>query len=161
MAKLLGAVFHVDKDLIKTRLGIPFPVRQCLQCRGYIKNRKSFCSSQCQYDYTHIELECPECGQIFRRKQSYVKKRVAKPSINNGKLQKRFYCSRRCFGQYWGRNYGFGTRHGYHRPRKWNWDLVLHIQRETGYGAWRLSRLTGVPISTVSMILRKSRTKEC
>ena len=44
-------------------------------------------------------------------------------------------------------------------PRKYNWDEVWKRHLETGYDAWRLSKLFNIPVSTISVILNHYKKK--
>ncbi len=106
-AKLLGAIFGKDVDLIKRRLGVPVVDRKCLQCGKQLPyQHKYFCTRKCWHDYTNITVECFECGELFKRSQSDITHQLNTPQ-GNGKAVQHLFCSRTCLGKFVGRNYGF------------------------------------------------------
>ena len=148
---LLGTIFNKDTDRLKIRYGL---LEQCSQCDQPAQLGKLYCSKDCKNASTHIKISCSQCGKIFVRSQSQLER-----NTSQGK-QRFWFCSRYCRSQFVGQNYGFrvhpencGSSFGSHR--KWNWSIVYEARDRTGFGAWRLSRLLGIPLSTISVILRK------
>lgn len=101
-----------------------------------------------------VKLVCDECGRDFKRERSQVTFKIKKG-------QKLWFCSRHCLGKYTGQHYGFtahpenaGWERG--RSRKWDWGKVYKMREETGWGALRIGRALGIPVSTVSAILRRA-----
>ena len=76
----------------------------CLNCqqllrytsRSHSKNEK-YCSRQCQYDYTHIQIACELCGKLKVYALSDVLYRLRKRCVNH------FFCSHHCTGIWLGK----------------------------------------------------------
>ena len=154
---LLSAIFCEDKERMRLRFGLPLSVNKykCLNC-GKIVYRTSpvrFCSGECRRKYNIIQVSCSECGALFPLGRYDLNDRTKNHKISE------IFCSRKCFGRYVGRNYGFGA-HPEHcsikaRSRKWNYGEIKRIRQLTGWGATRISRYLSIPESSVGKILRK------
>ena len=95
-----------------------------------------------------IELTCETCGKKFYRKSYYIS------PTSSGR-----FCSKKCWGVYFGRNYGFGIhrkigRNGNH-ARKWDYKRIYELQDATGWGAHKIGTTMRIPVATISMILAK------
>ena len=112
-----------------------------------------FCSLQCKHNYYRSPtLICEVCGKPFQRLIAEIR-----AAINRNGLR-HVFCSRQCMGKWFGKNYGFGIfpEHRVHiHKHKWNWDKVIELRQQTGWGVWRLGRALGIPQSTVHSILTK------
>ena len=78
----------------------------CLECGNPIEEGKKFCDRKCQNAYNKILVTCNQCGKLIERIPSVViftERRVRMGYKGN------FYCDRKCFGRWFGENYGRGT----------------------------------------------------
>lgn len=91
--------------------------RFCVICGklipGAARNSKT-CSIGCNFLSCHIEVECNWCGEKFYRGKSVVNGMLPKRGYSNNK---KHYCSRKCYGSYWGKTYGWGSEAGKNRLR--------------------------------------------
>jgi hypothetical protein len=94
------------------------PVIKCQNCgkekfRGKYFHNSKFCSYKCYSEYRSkihkIKVECTQCGRIFDRNISEV---LSYPSCIKHGHKGRMFCSRKCFGAYAGKYYGFGRKGG-------------------------------------------------
>ena len=132
---LLAAIFAKDRDEVLARKGLLRyePKRLCRSCGQEIAERGKVYCAACRL----IPVACENCGQVVERRRADVLK---KPSQHQ-------FCDHLCHGQ-WLHQRGLPGR------RKWNWEKVWATHLATGYGDVRLSRLLGIPQSTVFKILR-------
>ena len=95
---------------------VVYPIRFCEQCGGLIgsKNgtRKNFCSMQCYSDSCNTLLTCDNCGDLFKRRIAQIEYYTYVRGYEH------YFCDRRCFGAWSGRNFGWHTARGYSRNRK-------------------------------------------
>lgn len=109
IARLLVAVFGLpygkSEELVFRRLGLPVPItkRFCADCGKPIslKNKTVYCQ-KCYTPHTYIELACPVCERLFKRRASEVIWYINKVG------QEHFFCSGRCKGKWLGVHYGKG-----------------------------------------------------
>lgn len=97
-----------------------------------------------------IELTCETCGKKFYRKSYCIR------PTSSGR-----FCSKKCWGVYFGHNYGFGIhgkigRNGNH-DKKWDYNLIYELQDATDWGAHKISKTMRIPIATISAILAKRK----
>ena len=149
---LLAAIYGKDTNKLRLKYGLPLKGKfnYCLNC-GKITPRK-FCGAKCRHEYAYIQMECVECGVLFRRN---VKQWLWQKNHNPlAKQDANVFCSRKCYGRW------FGKHHGFVAHRKWDYDLVWKRHLETGFGAPKLSCLLNIPEATIGCILAKCRQKE-
>ena len=157
VARLLSAMLERPVEEINRKLGIPYQGKICLHCSKPLRHTKNthFCSYICQRAYTQIELICDWCGKSFKRRATLVVKNLSKDGYQH------IFCSRKCMGNYAGNHYGFAVHPENARAggdhRKWDWIKVLALKEENGWGGIRISRALGIPLGTVSRILRKGK----
>jgi len=84
--------------------GIPF------KC-GYNRPINMFCSKKCFKEYYNVTLTCRVCGKKFTVNKSDYKVKLRIRKIDG------FFCSKICYGKWWGKNYGFGSEKGYKNRR--------------------------------------------
>ena len=100
-----------------------------------------------------VKFACDECGRAFERVRSQV-------IYKTKKGQKLWFCSRHCLGKYAAPRWGFAAHPentgGIRGPKKWDWGKVYKMREETNWGALRIGRALGIPVSTVSQILRRA-----
>jgi len=123
-------------------------------CNLHRRNGK-FCSRVCYWSWCRTTIICKICGKAFTVRNSDIRGRLKK-----GQSPPRF-CSKRCQGKWLAKTAGFEV-HPENRLQKgiglkWNWDKVMELQKQTGWGSNRLGKTLGIPYSTVSNILRKRR----
>ena len=152
---LLAAVYGKDKNLLRIAYGLPTtkPLYHCGNCNKITTNPYGWCSPVCRKTLSTITVICSECQQPFTINKSQL---IARTKRN--KIEQK-YCSRKCHGRWTGRNYGFGVHPEHKRgtpKRKWNHELVLHLRRDTSWGAIRLSRKLNIPKATISQILQNN-----
>lgn len=159
---LLAAIFGEDSDKARQHYGLPLKriKRWCRNCgKLLVGDRKEFCSPKCYHEAHTVPLECSECGTIFYRRQSQVLYHLNHPLSSNGKPQERFFCNKKCFGRWAGKNYGFVAHPenvlGGGSPRKWDYSKVYELRDSTGWGGMKISRELGIPNQTVYSILKK------
>lgn len=69
-------------------------------------------------EHRYVPLVCGNCNEEFRVRPSEVRSRLRR---NESRKEAQFFCSRKCYGAYSGRNYGFAAhpenrRHGLTSP---------------------------------------------
>ena len=64
----------------------------CKFCGSLHYKRNQFCSSECRFTYTHIEVHCAFCHVPFYRTRQIIDK-------NMRRGYNRIYCSRICFAK--------------------------------------------------------------
>jgi predicted RNA-binding Zn-ribbon protein involved in translation (DUF1610 family) len=169
IADLTAAIFDLDVDEVRMRLGAP-PKHRTMICvcgksfdphHGYAGYREKgspqkilYCSLECAEESRVVTFECAECGNLFPRSQSIV---LHEAKYHSEK--KLHFCNRKCFGAYSGKHYGWAVypSSGGGAKRKYDWNLVWEKHLETGYGSLRLSRVLKIPDSTITNILSKMR----
>lgn len=152
---LLAAIFGEDPDKLKLRFGLPVklrgrPQRFCESCGSLFSFTSS--SQLCSACRT-IHLACAECGRLFSRRTKQVIYQF------NKKGYQYTFCNRRCLGSYAARHYGFiahpeNAKKG--KKRKYDWDQVIALARETGWGARRIGRQLGISSNHVVTILKSA-----
>jgi len=93
-----------------------------------------------------VERVCEICGTKFFRRRYEIRPRS--PAR---------FCSRKCLGSYIGQHYGFPVHRKIGKKRKWDYDEIWKLEDKTGWGPTKISKTLGIPIPTVSMILKKRR----
>lgn len=96
-----------------------------------------------------VTLRCPECLAYFTKRRRQVR-------LARQRGQSRFYCSHRCAALRLRQKY---LRGGIKWTAK-DYQQLWRKRREQGWGAPRLSRWTGIPISTVTKIIKKMLHRE-
>lgn len=127
------------------------PQSQCRYCGKPIREG-IFCDRECFKKYHTVTLICSYCGKPYSLSTSDAQARIER---NSSGLM---YCSKKCYGKWLGENYGFGVypEHiGAKVKRKWDYKKVYQARDETGFGALKLSRLLGIPMPTITVILQK------
>ncbi len=101
-ADLTAAILGRNSSEIRLRLGLPTKRQyySCLNCKK-LTTRKRFCSTKCQWEYSHPQVKCDECHKIFRRAAIDLYRKSMKHS--------HYFCSQRCRGKWLGENHGFKT----------------------------------------------------
>lgn len=119
---------------------IPFAHYRCLSCAKEQKKAKI------------VLLECDDCHLLFPRPA-----RIVRAMAKRGYQHK--FCSRKCMGKWLADN---TCRAGIRKTRKtkWDYEAVWQERQRTGWGVRRLSKHLVIPVSTVSLILRKMHAKE-
>jgi len=149
--RLLGAIFG---ELPRWAPEV-LPEWYCIVCKRKLKNRYDrFCSEKCRQDYYYPQLTCLVCGRKFRKERSQVYAKRSRPKKLDG-----FFCSRQCMGHYAASHWGFKPGQAHPRPRKYDYNLVWKIRQDTGWGVIRISRLLGIPKSSVSCILAQLKAE--
>ena len=69
---------------------------KCLQCGEIIERSrsKSFCSKDCQYNYSYPLIECCICKKLVRRNQGQL--------YRHDRQNKHYFCSKKCKGTWFG-----------------------------------------------------------
>lgn len=105
----------------------------CLNCHNIFTPKSSkrglrFCSVKCKYEYTHPLIICDNCGILFRKSASYIR-RESKSIRYKGNN----YCSRKCFGIVLGTTHGFkahpehrGVGHG-NMQRLYDYEYITRL----------------------------------
>ena len=147
----------------------PPKVWLCMRCGQPCPRRNTrYCSKECKYEDAHPWVACTGCGELFRRRLSQVtakSRRAASGAANKTPRGEARYTldmfhSRSCYGRHIGRIVGFLAHPEFRGPprrRKHDYDAVWAKHLETGWGAWRLARAMGIPVSAASWILRVKR----
>lgn len=151
-ANLMAAIFGLQSDELKRQWGLPVDQKPVCPICGSDSSKHFFPYCFAHRDkITMIELECDECEKHFYRQKSIVMACLASRNY------KHVFCSSRCVGRRAGKLYGFaahpenvGLGGG---KRKWDWDKVYALHRETGGGARKLGRVLGIPEPTVNYIM--------
>ena len=102
-------------------------VKICLNCGSeYYSHygRSKYCSRKCWSDYCKVELICGVCGRNFKLSKSEFGGRSRRRKILN-----LYFCSKRCHGSYWGRNFGRGSCHMHPRQTTMFRALINKIRR--------------------------------
>jgi len=155
-ADLRATIFGLNRNEIRAEYGLPAVYGNCLNCDEPLPSANDrFCNIKCRHDYSWIDVACSQCGKLTKVRRCILIYRTNRPQSYSNKLQQRWFCSTTCRGRYVGRTYGFGVHKKFHNPRTHNYDLILHIKRETGFGARKLSRLLKIPESTISSIIAR------
>lgn len=149
-AKLVAAVFGVDQDGLKQRLGLPTSGDE----KEYRDYQKLLKSGRSPLWGKKLALACFQCGTQFERSALEVIH-----YINSAGYQ-RYFCNRRCQGVYAGTHYGFKTHpENTGPPFKWNRRAIWRLYLLTGYRQRVLSELLGIPQSTVGKYITELRKK--
>ena len=88
----------------------------CLQCGKVIKlnGQKGkgplFCSRACRHAYSQVSLICDQCGKMFQRCASFILEYAFRQNhpLRKGQPRQGFYCSRICYGKWFGQHYHRG-----------------------------------------------------
>ncbi len=144
----------LDMEGLSTRVPSRRQLFTCLACGKTIehKGNKMFCDRKCEWQYSHGNLVCSNCGKEFTLWISDLKDRVL--HSKSGLL----FCKRRCFGQYMGKKYGFGAfpEHAHRNRRKWDYDKVIELHSQ-GLRYKEIADKLDMPYGTVSNILYRTR----
>lgn len=153
--ELLATIFGRDKRLLKERYGL-IRIRRCFVCGAILskQNRSGFCRD-CFKSSKTVTAVCSECERTFEIQVSQLVPRNYRSQTGH------LFCGRKCFGSYAGRTYGFVThpaniRLGALAVLKWDRNEIHALRESTGWGATRIGRHLGIPVSTVSYILHKN-----
>lgn len=65
-------------------------LKECLKCKGLHSRRQRFCSSECRFKYTHINVTCAFCHINFYRARHVIDNRT-RAGYN------RIYCGQKCY----------------------------------------------------------------
>ena len=130
------------------------PKRICPSCGEYKDYTSKFCR-KCWIASHYTKLQCIQCGGVFQRRLSEYR-----ASLRNRKTEG-FLCSKKCWSTYAGRFFEVGRHKDFKfslesrkKMRKHDWDLVWETHLKTSYGCSKLSKLLGIPVSTISNILQ-------
>jgi len=93
----------LSREQLPTRAIIERKIVYCLHCGKETPNLK-FCSHECQQAYHSVEAVCSQCGRMFSLRQSEL---IARTKHNTTGL---LFCSKQCYGKWFGTNYGRGCR---------------------------------------------------
>jgi len=156
VARLVAAIIGMPTREIFTKLGIPpEEPKLCLNCsEPLVKQNRFFCSRECQMQYVRISLICEECGKVFYRRALKVAHDLGEKNYQH------IWCSYRCHGLWLAKHYGFAVYPEHAHKRKHDWERIWQLHLDTGWGAPRLSKKLGIPVSTISSILWKKRSTE-
>lgn len=78
------------------------PVKNCIYCGDEFKSYNSFyCSRNCQINSKQVIMTCCICGKVFSELKSQAVARLKRSK------SKKIYCSKKCFGKFIGKTYGF------------------------------------------------------
>ena len=146
MARLLSAIFQVETETILDKWGLQ---PHCPRCDTMV-HKVGYCSG-CAEDLRSVPVACSFCGTVTERPTwELLHQRKLHPA------QEQFFCTKRCQGKWLAEHHGF-TAHpencGPGRSRRHDYDAVWQTHLETGYGCYKLSRMLGIPRSTVTSIL--------
>jgi hypothetical protein len=90
------------------------PETICPICGKPKSNRNLlYCSRQCWQKAHQLELICTTCGKVFYRNITDAQQRY---NFNNYyskhgyERSDRYFCSKQCYGKWFAKNYGWGTR---------------------------------------------------
>ena len=123
---------------------------KCYACPvcGTISKSK-FCCDECKNKWTLIPIICSGCGKLFFRSSRVL---IANYRHRQGFL----FCSKQCTGKWLRDQYGF-ERYPEHkgRKRKYDWDAIWKLHKETGYGYKQLSKQLDIPSATIASILNR------
>ena len=127
---------------------------KCYACPvcGTISKSK-FCCDECKNRWTSIPIVCSECGKLFFRSRRVL-------IANYKRCQGFLFCSKQCSGKWLSDQYGF-ERYPEHkwRKRKYDWDAIWKLHKETDYGHKNLSKQLDIPTATIASILHRYRQK--
>lgn len=129
----------------------------CIRCGKDIGRVEGlFCSQQCRHDYGHIKIACTYCGKL---REYSVKDLIWR--IKHGQHSHNlFFCSKHCQGKWFAEIHGF-IAHPENTGvniRKWDYNKVYELRKQTSWGALRIGRALGIPTSTVAAILQRGIT---
>jgi hypothetical protein len=112
----IGRKFGVTREDVRQVLSkAGLPTRKwkqsfiCSYCGKLLTGHGSmFCSRECYKNYHRVELQCDQCGQLFRRRLSEVRATL-KRRFENRSESKLWFCGHKCQGYWLATNYGFGA----------------------------------------------------
>lgn len=116
-------------------------------------SKSKFCSDICKNTWASIPIICSGCGKLFFRSSRAL---IANYKHRQGCL----FCSKQCAGKWLRDQYGF-ERYPEHRglKRKYDWEAIWKLHKETGYGHKQLSKQLDIPTATIASILHRYRQK--
>lgn len=120
-ADLLAVIVGKDKDEVRTQLGLPPAGTRfyCLNC-GKPTRYTHFCSTECRHTYSLIPVVCNNCGLVFYRRSSEV---ISYDDKSH--RRQHFFCNRKCFYSWLGKNYGFAVYPEHSRTaKKYDYDKI-------------------------------------
>ena len=122
----------------------------CAYCGDVIDKpyRKKYCSTDCHNKDTFVQVSCSYCGNLHTRHKSYV---ICNTRRSGGDY---FFCNNVCQGKYLGTHWGKLPSPYKGIGYKYDWDMIWKLHLDTGYWSKKLSRLLGIPETTINMILR-------
>lgn len=107
----------------------------CRYCNAPLVNKSNdYCSPECQYKDTHIQISCSECGKLFW----VYKSKFKYEEIKRGR--KFWFCSNDCKGRWFGENHGW--------PKKYDSIKILMLYLEN-YTARQIKAMTGSSIDNI------------
>jgi DNA-directed RNA polymerase subunit RPC12/RpoP len=159
--------YNISRERVRQRLATAgLPTRRikqpylCLNCgKEFTPQNKvpKFCSQKCRHEYHNPLVECVECGKLFRIRLGYLKRK-----IKNGRADNLF-CSKTCYGKYFGREFGFVAHpeNATHRLPKWSKQYRKAVMdfRKMGVSCPEISQKLNMPIGTVYYICWQEKQK--
>jgi len=120
---------------------VPSKKKFCVICGKFIGYNATYCRN-CSSKTIKIQVACSYCGNLIERN---IKEIIHQ--INDLNYQHHF-CDRKCFGKWFGKNYG--------RRRKYDYTQIweLHLQ---GYIGRQIGKMLNIPGNYVYDILKKCR----
>lgn len=105
----IADTFHITRERVRQILagakiatGAERIPRLCEVCgKPLISHQPRHCSRYCLHQASIAEAVCSNCGEVFELPKSQLTARIKRHITNN------LFCSRFCFGQFAGKNYGF------------------------------------------------------
>jgi endogenous inhibitor of DNA gyrase (YacG/DUF329 family) len=128
----------------------------CVVCGSEIEERdrrqrhSPFCSNECSHKYHNVTLSCDFCGKSFERNVSDTLMYHCRPN----KKQVGIFCSRKCFGKWAGKTYGFVAhpencnRDGY--PPKYDYSKIDQLHLE-GLSYAEIGHRLNIPLRSIYM----------
>jgi hypothetical protein len=123
----------------------------CNGCGTQIKknNLSGYCL-KCLGENRRVSLVCDVCGKLFIRNQEQI--------LSKGQPHTGYYCSRRCFGIWTAKHYGFEVHPENRGYLKWDYELIWRKYSIDKVNRWQISKQLNIPPASIYHIINSIKS---
>jgi len=139
IARRVGVTRQRAAQILKGENSRLIVAQYCMTCGTELVGKKKarhqqFCSRKCYIDHHNVSVVCSGCGKVF---QIMVGALIAK---NRNRKVEGIYCSKRCWGRYFGTRYGSNRNAEVYQTR----TVAIRWLRRLNFTAREITSITGL-----------------